>query len=105
LEVMRLLNTSTLVVDEFFSNPPEYVILSHTWGEEEVTLQDMMSGCTVEKRGWAKISGCCKKALADGFSYCWIDTCCTIQTHHRRQRPTKRVAHAAEIGGRMHMAF
>jgi hypothetical protein len=73
---MRLLNTSTLVVDEFFSHPPEYVILSHTWGEEEVTLQDMMSGCTVQKRGWAKISGCCKKALADGFSYCWIDTCC-----------------------------
>jgi hypothetical protein len=74
---MRLLNTSTLVVEEFFSqNLPEYAILSHTWEKEEVTLQDMISGCATEKKGWAKIIGSCKKALADGFRYCWIDTCC-----------------------------
>jgi hypothetical protein len=78
---MRLLNISTLVVEEFLSQTvPEYVILSHTWEQEEVTLQDMISGCAPKKKGWAKISGCCKKALADGFSYCWIDTCCIDKT-------------------------
>jgi hypothetical protein len=77
---MRLLNTSTLVVEEFFSNPPEYVILSHTWEQEEVTLQDMISGCASGKKAYAKITGCCKQALNDGFGYCWIDTCCIDKT-------------------------
>lgn len=74
---MRLLNTSTLVVEEFFSEKvPEYVILSHTWEEEEVTLQDMRSGEAHEKKGYPKLQGCCQKALNDGFRFCWIDTCC-----------------------------
>jgi hypothetical protein len=74
---MRLLNTSTLEVEEFLqSRVPEYVILSHTWREEEVTLQDLLSGAAPSKKGYAKLMGCCKKAREDGFKYCWIDTCC-----------------------------
>lgn len=78
---MRLLNTSTLVVEEFFSDKvPEYVILSHTWEEEEVTLQDIRSGEAPEKKGYPKLQGCCQKALSDGFDFCWIDTCCIDKT-------------------------
>ena len=78
---MRLLNTSTLQVQEFLeSQVPEYVILSHTWREEEVTLQDLLSGIAPTKKGYAKLRGCCKKAKDDGFAYCWIDTCCIDKT-------------------------
>lgn len=66
---------------------PAYAILSHTWGDEEVTFQDMdldadMSK-TVNKAGWKKIQFCAKQAAADGLEYFWVDTCCTIQTHHQ----------------------
>jgi hypothetical protein len=36
---MWLLNTSTLKLEEFYSNVPSYAILSHRWKEdEEVTF-------------------------------------------------------------------
>ncbi|KAK3299761.1 heterokaryon incompatibility protein-domain-containing protein [Chaetomium fimeti] len=39
---MRLLNVSTREVEEFHGTDiPEYAILSHTWGTEEMTLHDM----------------------------------------------------------------
>lgn len=70
-----------MVVEEFFAEQvPEYVILSHTWGEEEVTLQDMRSDKAFEKKGYSKVKGCCEKALSDGFDFCWIDTCCIDKT-------------------------
>lgn len=74
---MRLLNTSTLKLELFFGcELPIYAILSHTWGEDEVTLQDMSTPAEAEKKaGYAKLSGCCKKAVEDGYSYVWIDTC------------------------------
>ncbi|KAF1850392.1 HET-domain-containing protein [Cucurbitaria berberidis CBS 394.84] len=78
---MRLLNTSTLKIEEFLQRQvPEYVILSHTWEEEEVSFQDMQSGSAHAKKGYAKIKSCCKKAAEDGFLYCWIDTCCIDKT-------------------------
>jgi hypothetical protein len=84
---------------------PAYAILSHTWGNDEVSFQEMEAGVSTGKAGWEKIKFCAKQAAAYGLEYFWIDTCCTIQTHHRRQRPTKRVAYAAENGGRTYIAF
>jgi hypothetical protein len=60
---------------------------------------------TQRKEGYRKIRFCAQQAKRDGLDYFWVDTCCTIQTHHRRQCPTKRVAYAAENGGRMYIAF
>jgi hypothetical protein len=78
---MRLLNTSTLVVEEFIQRKvPEYAILSHTWEAEEVTLDDMRSGRAIELQGYAKVKSFCQMALMDGFDYCWIDTCCIDKT-------------------------
>ena len=47
---MRLLNAHTLHFESFFSDDqtPSYAILSHTWGDEEVSYQDMMYEDVVE---------------------------------------------------------
>lgn len=62
------------------NNVPAYAILSHTWGKEEITFQDMEAcanmGKTISKAGWKKIQFCAKQAAADGLQYFWIDTCC-----------------------------
>ncbi|USP82006.1 hypothetical protein yc1106_09280 [Curvularia clavata] len=62
------------------SDVPAYAILSHTWGKEEITFQDIEAGAymgkAVRKAGWEKIQFCAKQAVADGLQYFWIDTCC-----------------------------
>jgi hypothetical protein len=77
---MRLLNSQTSELEEFVSSIPPYAILSHTWGEDEVSLQELQSGSAESKAGYEKIEGCCKLASADGFQYAWIDTCCIDKT-------------------------
>jgi len=81
---MRLLNTSTLEMEYFDGGPttprcPPYSILSHTWNEGEVTLQEMESrptSCLVlEKPGYSNVLACVAKARSDGYKYVWIDTC------------------------------
>src|SRR4051812_27976145 len=37
---MRLINTETFQLEEFVGTVPKYAILSHTWGDGEVSLQD-----------------------------------------------------------------
>ncbi|KAI1419197.1 heterokaryon incompatibility protein-domain-containing protein [Xylaria sp. FL1777] len=74
---MRLLNVHTLIISEFHGNRiPRYAILSHTWDEEEVTLQDMKEGIAPSLKGYQKITLCCNQARVDGLAYVWIDTCC-----------------------------
>ncbi|KAF2489721.1 HET-domain-containing protein [Lophium mytilinum] len=79
---MRLLNTRTLQLEEFGGDKsPQYAILSHTWGADEVTFQDLQShGITRGEERYSKIEGCCKVAAADGFDLVWIDTCCIDKT-------------------------
>ncbi|KAI0877523.1 heterokaryon incompatibility protein-domain-containing protein [Hypoxylon argillaceum] len=78
---MRLLNAHTREIHNFPSldGINEFAILSHTWGLEEVTLQDWQSLSTAElalKEGYRKIDYCCKQAIQDGYEWMWIDTCC-----------------------------
>ena len=48
---MRLLNTTTHKVKEFVgSNHPPYVILSHTWEDEEVSLKDIENEIAKSKK-------------------------------------------------------
>jgi Heterokaryon incompatibility protein (HET) len=73
---MRLLNARTKKLEEFFDkNIPKYAILSHTWGDDEVTFRDF-DPIIGPRRTPAKIDGCCTEALTDGYDYVWIDTCC-----------------------------
>ncbi|PWY69641.1 HET-domain-containing protein [Aspergillus sclerotioniger CBS 115572] len=62
------------------NNIPPYAILSHTWENEEVTLQDMQGGCAERKSGFKKVQDCCSVAKASGYDYAWIDTCCIDKT-------------------------
>ena len=76
---MRLINIVSLKLEEFFDEEiPKYAILSHTWGEEEVTFQDIMSAPAhyQSKAGYLKIRGTCLQAKDHGLSYAWVDTCC-----------------------------
>ncbi|RDL34707.1 uncharacterized protein BP5553_07835 [Venustampulla echinocandica] len=79
---MRLLNTQTLSLAEFFDyNIPEYVILSHTWNKEEVSFQAIQDLSLASKlKGFAKIQRCCDQATKDGFEWAWVDTCCIDKT-------------------------
>ena len=72
---MRLINVNTLKLEEFVDVIPEYIILSHTWGKDEVSFQKYQIG---ERN--AKISRFCEQARKENFSYAWIDTCCIDKT-------------------------
>ena len=74
---MRLLHPATFRFEEFFdSNVPRYAILSHRWGDGEVTFQDFDIGKEQTRSGFIKIKSCCSLAQSRGFEWIWIDTCC-----------------------------
>ncbi|KDR67584.1 hypothetical protein GALMADRAFT_130388, partial [Galerina marginata CBS 339.88] len=79
---MRLLDVHQLKLKEFFDERkrPEYAILSHTWGEGEVSLQDLSTPAATAMAGFSKIKRCCELAIQDGFEYIWVDTCCIDKT-------------------------
>lgn len=60
--------------------PSTYAILSHTWEDEEVTLQDMEKGVAPTMKGNIKLRNSCQKAAKDGYEWIWIDTCCIDKT-------------------------
>jgi hypothetical protein len=67
---MRLLNTSTLALEEHIGDSiPRYAILSHRWENGEVTFQDLQNGRGPELAGYSKITGCCAQADEDGWKY------------------------------------
>ena len=74
---MRLLHTATFRFEEFFdSRVPRYAILSHRWGDRELTFQDFDIGKPQTWPGFVKIKGCCSLAQSRGLEWIWIDTCC-----------------------------
>lgn len=82
---MRLLNTGRTLasgdlVIESFVRPPPYAILSHTWTNEEVTLQDISLPGVRKLEGYFKILKTCELAAQENLSYAWIDTCCIDKT-------------------------
>ena len=78
---MWLIRVDSLELEEFVGDKiPRYAILSHTWGDEEVSFQEWHSRhATTEvssKRGFAKIESACALACVDGYGYLWVDTNC-----------------------------
>lgn len=81
LRLLQLDSDGSIVFRETTgSDIPAYAILSHTWGKEEITFQDIETSTDnskiLTKAGWRKIQFCAKQAAADGLHYFWIDTCC-----------------------------
>jgi len=60
---------------------PQYAILSHRWGRDEVLLQDIIRGTASTKDGYRKIEFCLDQASRDGLRFCWVDTCCIDKTN------------------------
>ncbi|THU93954.1 HET-domain-containing protein [Dendrothele bispora CBS 962.96] len=76
---MYLLNTGTLTLESFYTNIPDYAILSHTWGKKEVTFQDIQNQVKEKsalEAGWKKVEGACAHARKYGWRWIWIDSCC-----------------------------
>ncbi|KAH8790717.1 heterokaryon incompatibility protein-domain-containing protein [Hyaloscypha finlandica] len=76
---MWLINVETMQLEDFTVRPaPQYAILSHTWSEEEVSLQEFtcQNADTVKKEGFAKIVRTCSLAAENHIKYAWVDTCC-----------------------------
>jgi hypothetical protein len=74
---MRLINVESYQLQEFVEPPLSYAILSHTWGEEEVSFHDMPDLSTaMTKRGLQKIEKSCVLAREMDLKYVWVDTCC-----------------------------
>lgn len=81
---MRLLKIDVLqpdldkleLLEVFGDEIPEYAILSHTWGRDEVIYEHVGNGSAHEHQAFNKISSAMKQAASDGHEYLWVDTCC-----------------------------
>jgi len=81
---MRLLNARTQHLETYPDHGfrPGYAILSHTWGEEEVSFQDVEAPSPpTHMLGYKKIIRTCHQALELGLDYVWVDTCCIDKTN------------------------
>ncbi|CAF9914377.1 MAG: hypothetical protein ALECFALPRED_009578 [Alectoria fallacina] len=78
---MRLLDTTTIKLSEFHdADIPPYAILSHTWGKNESSFQDLHRVKSKGPQGYYKIARCCALAASQGYKWVWIDTCCIDKT-------------------------
>ncbi|KAK5654620.1 hypothetical protein OQA88_6941 [Cercophora sp. LCS_1] len=82
---MWFVDTTTLeLAGPFFGKLPPFAILSHTWGNDELSLQDFkdyqqrQQHC--HKNGLRKIQECCRLSKSNGYKYAWIDTVCIDKT-------------------------
>jgi hypothetical protein len=80
---MWLLNTKSLTLKAFIgSNIPDYIILSHTWGNDEVLFDETRGGSlsnnssVSSKAGYIKVKGTCDEARRNGYDWVWIDSLC-----------------------------
>ncbi|KAJ4271936.1 hypothetical protein NW762_000645 [Fusarium torreyae] len=77
---MRLINIHKLQL-EFFAGGevPRYAILSHVWGSDEVTFDDINSvghDDAFQLDRHSKLRESCNMARSLKLDYLWIDTCC-----------------------------
>jgi hypothetical protein len=78
---MWLINTSSLELQHVVDSTQEtYIVLSHTWGDGEVTFQELDQPASRSKAGFAKIENTCNLARKQGFEWAWVDTCCIDKT-------------------------
>ena len=73
---MRLLhrksNGELHVSEDLITNIPPYVILSHTWGSEEVTFQDIANSKGKNKTGYKKLQFLADQAGKDSVKHFWV---------------------------------
>lgn len=63
------------LVEFIGSDVPQYAILSHTWGKEEVSFADLKQPTNaIAKKGYEKIKLTLIEAAKAGLDYAWVDT-------------------------------
>jgi len=93
---MRLLHARTKRLEYFNAAPPAYAILSHTWGDGEITFEDFRQPDRPPSS--RKIDGCCEQALQYGLVYVWIDTCCIDKSSSAELSEAMWVPRSARAG-------
>ena len=85
---MRLLKASNVgfAIQPPVIRAPRYVILSHTWGDDEYLLEEVQLAGFVRhdvpgRPALRKVSDTCALAVKQGFENVWIDTCCIDKTN------------------------
>ena len=84
---MRLINVHDLTIKEFSSEPPEYVVLSHCWTEDELSFKDLSKQRNLQGLGYEKIKNFCEYvkrgsperssiARNNTTAWVWCDTVC-----------------------------
>lgn len=80
---MHLLDTRSLELRHYVTREAviePYAILSHTWGDDEVSFQQIQKLESKQSKGYKQIVECCTEAASEGYQYVWIDTCCIDKT-------------------------
>ena len=81
-ESMRLLDTASFGFFETYRpKSGSYAILSHTWSDQEVSLQQFFKPESKQLTGYRKIVQCCELARQQQLEYVWIDTYCIYKTN------------------------
>ncbi|KAK0649191.1 hypothetical protein B0T16DRAFT_428045 [Cercophora newfieldiana] len=65
---MRLINTTTLELEEFTSSTPPYAILSHTWSDDEVSMKNMSTILQSDDQKFSKTHGMCAETARIGLN-------------------------------------
>jgi hypothetical protein len=76
---MRLVNTETyLLSDHSVDQIPPFAILSHRWGDDEVSYHDYVKRRVTIGTGFQKIVDFCNfaKSQLEAHEWVWVDSCC-----------------------------
>lgn len=77
---MRLINVHSLELKEFhFETAPEYVALSHRWGDDEINYEDFINKNKEISTGYKKIAQLCEFVKWNArpereVSWAWVDS-------------------------------
>lgn len=64
------------LIEAFGRDIPDYAILSHTWGDDEVLFKHVCDGTARVHEAYGKVISAMRQAAEDGLEYVWIDSCC-----------------------------
>ncbi|KAB5522855.1 heterokaryon incompatibility protein-domain-containing protein, partial [Coniochaeta sp. 2T2.1] len=83
---MRLIDNLAAALKPPTARPPRYAILSHTWGDDELSFGEVQPGFlrvtpSSPRPGWDKVVMARKMALDHGYDCLWVDTCCIDKTN------------------------
>jgi len=68
MRLLRCKSNGDLELVTFTDEIPPHAVLSHTWGDEEVTFHELVAGTGKNKAGCDKIRFCGERAATDNHN-------------------------------------